>query len=514
MKVALLESRLVQHSTQNVPSSASREQSAAEAVVGILLVLSLAGMGRVAVDPAPYMSHGFRLDRITATMALLVAAIGLAAVRYGARCLQGQAQGRRLTGWMAAATTASWLLALADGFVVLLLAWVAVGICLQSMLSWRMPGRTALSPASCALRLSLFGDLMLACAFAVAWIAYGSGGLSSSVERMATDSSTAWTTAIVLLACGACVVKTAQVPAHGWLPSTVDAPTPVSALMHAGIINAGGVMLVRMAPAIDRVPEAWLLLSLVGSASMLVAVPTAWFQAKAKSALAWSTVGQMGFMLTQCGLCAFPAALLHVLGHGTYKAWSFLGAGEVSRAGPKVPDPVRALGLLMVGTLASVAGVALSLRLLDMPAPTTPGKLALLAVVCIATGQCWVALLGDRTSHARRAAQVSTALTLSVAIPSLALSLYAVASAWIGLPGEATPPSRGAMSWMAAIVPVLTIVSLAVLHALLPSLERCALGQQLRVHASNGFHLWALVVNRGRRPRTARSLLNSGASHA
>lgn len=514
MRVALCESRIRNHDGLQAPRCASREPSAPEAVGGILLVLSLVGMARVAVDPAPFLSLGFRLDRITATMALLVAAIGLAALRYGSRCMDGQPRGKYLMGWMAAATAASWLLALADSFMVLVAAWAAVGFCLHRMLAWRRMPPGSPSPASLALGLSLCGDLLLTCAFACSWMAYGSSGLSFAVECMAADPVSTRTTVIVLLACAACVLKTAQVPFHGWLPHTVDAPTPVSALLHAGIINAGGVLLVRMGPAIDRVPEAWLLLSLVGSASMLVAVPTTWFQTKAKSALAWSTVGQMGFMLAQCGLCAFPVALLHVLGHGTYKAWSFLGAGDVSRSTTKSPAPALALGLLAAGTMSSFAGMSLWLWLLELPAPSSPGKLALLAVVGLATGQCWVGLLGGCASRARRATRACIALLLSVAIPGLSLWLSLATAAWIGLPIERTPTSAGAMSWVAAAVPVVTIVALAVLHAVMPLLERHAVGQHLRVHASNGFHLWAMALDLRRRLRPARPSMTPETAHA
>jgi NAD(P)H-quinone oxidoreductase subunit 5 len=514
MIFACLDSRLPHQFMGRDGAGAVRPSSAPEAIAGVLLVLSLAGLARVAVDPSPYLTSGFRLDRITAAVALFVAGIGLAAVRYATRCLEAQPRHQRLMAWMAAATVASWLLTLSDSFVAMVLAWLTLGLCLQRMLSWSWHADSAPLRTRFPWWWSVAGDAMLALAFGLAWAAYGSTDLTSAVEHMAADPTVAWPTAIILLATGACAIKTAQVPLHGWLPRTVDAPTPVSALMHAGIINAGGVLLVRMAPAIERVPEAWMLMSIVASASMLVAVPTAWFQSKAKSALAWSTVGQMGFMMAQCGLCAFPAAFLHVLGHGTYKAWSFLGAGEVTRMRHSQATPARTLALLAIGAMSSLAGLAAVVWMLGVPFPSTPGKLALTAVVGIATGQCWVALLGDPGLRSRRASRALLAAALSVTLPAVALTLYLAAAAWIGMSAEAGQQHAGPVAWIAAILPVLTIACLAVLHALMPHLEGHPLGLRLRVHATNGFYVAMLVNRTARHPHPTHRPINPGAAHA
>lgn len=497
MKVVLSKSRTIRRTGAARPSE-SQELPVPEGLqfaVGALLVVSLAGLAWSAFDPAPVAWMGFRLDRVTSVVALLASGIGVATLRYASRCLEGHPRRNWLLQWMAFTTLAAWTLSVADGFLLVGGAWIAAGIGLHRMLGFRQECRGVAASASRVLVLSIAGDVLLAGAFAVAWWGLGATSLSDGVGIIATGPVTLAATLFAILACCAAVVKTAQVPLHGWLPDTMDAPTPVSALMHAGIINAGGVLLIRLAPVVERVPEAWLLLSVAGTASILVAVPTAWFQLRAKSALAWSTISQMGFMLVQCGLCAFPSALLHMLGHGTYKAWAFLRAGQVPRRMAPAPNPIRAVALLVLGTAAAVPCTALALRALGIRGPIEPAKLALLAVLCMAVGQLWVALLGARRSSLRSTTtRLFAACGAAAILPVIACALYGAASWWTGQPLVSAPDDPGLIGWTAAALPVFAIAALAVTHALLPLLERRPIGLSLRVHATSGFYLWILVA--------------------
>lgn len=497
MKVVLSESRNeLRARTSAAPEE--RESPAVEGLqsaIGVLLAVSLAGLAWSAFQPAAVLWIGLRIDRITSIVAVLASGVGLATLRYASRCLEGHPRRVWLLRWMAFTTLAAWFLAISDGFLPMIGAWIAVGIGLQRMLGFRRECLGVADSAARVLALSIVGDILLAAACAAAWWSWGATSLSESVESVAAGPAGPAAMAFAILACCAAIVKTAQVPLHGWLPDTMDAPTPVSALMHAGVINAGGVLLIRLAPAIERVPEAWLLLSLVGTASILVAVPTAWFQLRAKSALAWSTIAQMGFMLVQCGLCAFPSALLHILGHGTYKAWAFLRAGEVPGRGAPAPHPIRALVLLVLGTATAIPSTALALRTLGLSNAMHPAKLALLSVLCIAVGQVWIALLGARRSSLRATTtRLLAACGTSAILPGIACALYGAASWWTGQPLVSAPQSPGIIGWTAAALPVLAIAALAVMHALLPLVERRPLGLSLRVHAASGFYLWILVA--------------------
>jgi hypothetical protein len=164
--------------------------------------------------------------------------------------------------------------------------------------------------------------------------------------------------------------------------------------------------------------------------------------------------------------------------------------------------------------MSSLAGLAAVVWMLGVPFPSTPGKLALTAVVGIATGQCWVALLGDPGLRSRRASRALLAAALSVTLPAVALTLYLAAAAWIGMSAEAGQQHAGPVAWIAAIVPVLTIACLAVLHALMPHLEGHPLGLRLRVHAANGFYVAMLFNRTARQPHLTHRPINPGAAHA
>ena len=145
------------------------------------------------------------------------------------------------------------------------------------------------------------------------------------------------TTAITLLIFVGAMSKSAQFPLHMWLPDSLYAPTPVHALLHAGIINAGGFLLARLAPLYDLSPTALhvvfavgLLTTILGSSMMLT-------QNDIKKTLGYSTIGQMGFMIMECGLGAYALAIFHLIAHGIFKATIFLNCGQVIHAARQEP---------------------------------------------------------------------------------------------------------------------------------------------------------------------------------
>jgi NAD(P)H-quinone oxidoreductase subunit 5 len=119
-----------------------------------------------------------------------------------------------------------------------------------------------------------------------------------------------------------------MVPFQAWLLGSMTAPTPASALMHAGFVNAGGILLTRFAPVLTLDPAVMLAVVLVGVTSALAGKLLKSVQVDAKTRLGCSTVGQMGFMIMQAGLGFFGAAVTHLVLHGFYKAYLFLSSGE------------------------------------------------------------------------------------------------------------------------------------------------------------------------------------------
>lgn len=495
MNVVYLASHVARRSLHDPRSEGRAPSLALRWMPWLALVVASCALAWAATHDGPEAMLGMCVDRVTSAVALLVAAIGVVTFRYAERCLEGHEGRGEFLGWMAATIGCAAVLAMADSLPLLVGAWFAVGSCLDRLLRFFRGRPDAAVTARRALTLGRIGDALLIAACAVAWSAWGATSVTATAAAAAAAEPGAALTAFSLLLCAAVIVKSAQVPVHGWLPETMEAPTPVSALMHAGIVNAGGALLIRMAPAVERVPESWLLLSAFGTLSILVATPTVWVQARAKTALAWSTVSQMGFMLVQCALCAFPAALLHIIGHGLYKAWSFLRAGEVPpQAAASAPCASRALALLLLGTLVSAASLWEWARVFGLSAGAGAGKVALLVILAIAAGQSWMALLGRRRASIKATlARAAASLAFSAAAPALACALYALAAWWIGRPMPGNGSFSGAAAWVAAGLPVAAISALAAAHAAMPALERARFGARLRIHALSGFYLGIAV---------------------
>ena len=176
------------------------------------------------------------------------------------------------------------------------------------------------------------GDLALASAAVLLYAHFGTGDLGAILTAAAQEPSTGFALgavggAAVLLAVAA-TLKSAQFPLHGWLVEVMDTPTPVSALLHAGILNAGPFLVIRMAGVVDGAQTANTLLLVAGGTTAVFASVALLTQPSVKVGLGYSSAAHMGFMLVVCSLGIFPAAFLHLVAHSFYKAHAFLASGS------------------------------------------------------------------------------------------------------------------------------------------------------------------------------------------
>lgn len=260
---------------------------------------------------------GVRVDALTLTMLLLVTAIAWVIVRFSRRYLDGDPGAARYLRWLQATVAAVTLLVVTDHLLVLTGAWIATSLALHQLLTHFDQRPAALIAAHKKFIASRVAE---GCVLtAVALIARSTGGytltaLLAHLEAHPVDRPLA--AAAVLLATAA-ALKCAQMPFHGWLIQVMEAPTPVSALLHAGVVNIGGFLMLRLAPLIAEVEAAQLLLVVWGSTNAVVAALVMTTRVSIKVALAWSTCAQMGFMLLECGLGAWSLALLHLVAHSS-----------------------------------------------------------------------------------------------------------------------------------------------------------------------------------------------------
>ena len=136
-------------------------------------------------------------------------------------------------------------------------------------------------------------------------------------------------TAVTLLLFIGGMSKSAQFPLHVWLPRSLYAPTPVHALLHAGIINAGGFLINRLAPLFGMSSTTLHVAFVVGTMTAVLGATMMLAQNDIKKTLGFSTIGQMGYMIMECGLGAFSLAVFHLIAHGLFKATVFLNCGNV-----------------------------------------------------------------------------------------------------------------------------------------------------------------------------------------
>jgi NAD(P)H-quinone oxidoreductase subunit 5 len=271
----------------------------------------------------------------------------------------------------------------------------------------------------------------------------------------------------------------------------MEAPTPVSALMHAGIINAGGFLVIRLSPLVSLSHVALDLLALVGAFTALFGGLVMLTQTSIKRALAFSTIAQMGFMMLQCGLGAFSAALLHIVAHSLYKAHAFLTSGSVLDSAATMNIKVAtsagvARSLAALPAAAVIAGVATlgSLAACGVDPAIKPGGFVLAAVMGIAlTTLVWQALLSGSPW---------------VSIASLAAAFgvgLAYAAAFVGvdrlLSSAAVAHGAGPASLLDSAVAVLVVVGFVGVFAIQAAgmtLARLPIVRSLYVHAANGFY--------------------------
>ncbi len=459
------------------------------------LALAVAGFVWQLLIPRPIHVAGLSVDRLSAALGLLVTGVGVIVYRFSDRYLDGDPHRNRFLNWLVFSVAWAFVLMISTNLLMLAIAWSLTSTGLHKLLTHYPERIEGIRAARKKFMISRIGDLALASSIVLVWWNWGTLDLNRLFELTAGSPVTTAMTSLALLIVLAALTKSAQFPFHSWLPETMESPTPVSALMHAGIINAGGALLLRMSPLIIRVPESLLLLTVVGTITAILGSISMWSQIKVKRTLAWSTVSQMGFMMVQCGLGIFPVALLHIVAHGCYKAWSFLRSGDISRPARVMErSPARSLITAATGIVAAVPEMALASRITGFSPLQSPGELALASILALSIGQIWIALVGESAMKPVTAgirALIAAAVTGSVAI--VAFALYQMASAYL-LPvtGHLSQPT-GFIAWTAAAVPVVGMVFLTVGHALLPAINRIPAGRALRVHALHGFYFGAIA---------------------
>ena len=451
-----------------------------------LAAISSAMLVRQASHPGDVRLGWITVDRLGAAVSLLVATVGAVTFRYSQHYLAGEPNQDRFLGLLALTAGLAYLLMLSTNLLLFFAVWSLTSLVVHLLLTYYPDRIEAQRAARKNFLINRVGDIALIAAIGMIWKVWGTLDLHVFLEQATQPGYKAQARVVGLLIALAAVTKSAQFPFHSWLPETMESPTPVSALMHAGIINAGGVLLLRFSPLVVSDSAVLLLLSAVGTVTASLGLVAMWAQVNVKRSLAWSTVAQMGFMMIQCGLGAFPTAAMHLVGHGLYKAWSFLRAAGIPQPKPHHPagSPLRALGLTALGTAFAVPCLWVGSRITGFEPWHSPGELALAAIVALSIGQFWAEWPGES-----RLEWLVDVPFVSAFLAVVACGLYHGAAVYLKPVLGDLPAPEGRWAVVAAALPVAAFAGLCVVHAFLPVLGRSPLGRAFRVHALHGFYL-------------------------
>lgn len=223
-----------------------------------------------------------------------------------------------------------------------------------------------------------------------------------------------------LLIITAAIIQSAIYPFHRWLLSAMTAPSPASALMHAGFVNASGILLTLFSVLLIF-SDTLIIIFIIGGLTAIIAQFTKLLQVNVKQKLACSTIAQMGFMIMQCGLGFFNAAIAHLILHGFYKAYLFLSTGEeVQRNSPHSPPKIRIKPLQAIAVL--VFGILGALLFIYLTGKTNmaSSSIFLTLIVAITVGQATYNIVKEASLNSIQK------IVLSAALFIIGISVYAL----------------------------------------------------------------------------------------
>ncbi len=431
-----------------------------------------------------------RLDIVSVVMLCLVSFIGWVVLRYAATYVDGEARQGAFIGWLSATLATVLLLVTAGHLGQLVLGWIAASLCLHQLLLFYPDRIQARRAAHKKLVTSGLSSVLLIGAAAVLWAGFGSGDIATILHKASAGDAPGyaiWAAGLIGLTG---VLKSAQFPTHGWLTEVMETPTPVSALLHAGVINAGGFVMIRFADVMLTAPGVLAVLVMLGGFTAIFGGMVMLTQSAVKTSLAWSTVAQMGFMVLQCGLALFPLALLHIVAHSLYKAHAFLGSGDavnavaaVRRPGPIAVPSGKAVAQAFLAALAIYALLTVSFDAAFSQHGKSPQAVALGAILIF--GVAYLMAQGLAGAAPKALTRTTVLYAIAASLGYFALQTGAEALTLGTLPAT---PAPGPLEWALIALAVISFGLVAIAQALFPLWAQHPAAAGFRVHLTNGLY--------------------------
>jgi NAD(P)H-quinone oxidoreductase subunit 5 len=338
----------------------------------------------------------FRGTGFTILIWTTVTFFGALVSTYASNYLKGFRYHAKFMVLCLAFTLAVMLFVVSNHVVLLLLSWLLMAIIMSRLIGVDAQWGEAREASKFTLKYFLIGTLFLTVGvllLAIKSDMYTVSGIVSSIDELPIYILSIAAVCIIIAA----IVQSAIYPFHRWLLSAMTAPTPGSALMHAGFVNGAGILLTLFSTVLFATNTLDLLF-VIGGLTAIIAQFTKLLQVNVKQKLACSTIAQMGFMIMQCGLGFFNAAVAHLILHGFYKAYLFLASGEeIAHSRPKKAvhfriTPVQAIAVLGFGVLGAVFFAQLTEK-----GTTLDSSIFLTLIVAITVGQATYNIVKERS---------------------------------------------------------------------------------------------------------------------
>ena len=323
--------------------------------VGFLTGIGLLSYLSLSHNPSVYLL--ISLNTLSLLLCSLVLLVSFIVHRFSLRYMHGDRLYRRFFLLLSALTLMAMLMVLADNLFLFWSTRSFSNVFLVLLMVHKKEWVASKNSGLLAFYTLSIGSLCLLIAFIILSLTYSASSISTLTQLANPSHLSLISFSMSLILVGG-LAQSGLFPFHRWLISSLNSPTPVSALMHAGIVNGGGILIVKFAPVMMLYPGLLTALFIVGSISALLGTTWKLMQHDIKKMLACSTMAQMGFMMMQCGVGLFAAAIAHLCWHGLFKAYLFLSSGSVVKQKKSEAYPFKASPMML---LASLAGGVLAM---------------------------------------------------------------------------------------------------------------------------------------------------------
>lgn len=307
--------------------------------------------------PELYFKNILKINGFTILIWTIVTFFSAVISSYGKNYLLGFKYHTKFSLLCLAFTFAIMIFVMANHVALLLSMWFLMGICMSQLIGVDSRWGEAREASKFALKYFTAGSFFLSAGVLLLAIQTDDFTLIGIISKLSNIPSNI-TLIAALCIITAALIQSAIYPFHRWLLSAMTAPTPASALMHAGFVNGSGILLTLFSTVLFA-SNTLIILFVIGGLTAVIAQFTKLLQVNVKQKLACSTIAQMGFMIMQCGLGFFNAAVVHLILHGFYKAHLFLGAGdEIGHSRPQKQaeikiSPLQAVIVLLFGIVGA-----------------------------------------------------------------------------------------------------------------------------------------------------------------